>query len=705
MLPNFTHRVGAKSLQLIVCATLALALSACGGGGGSPGAVGAGAGSGGTTNPANQPKATMTVTDGAGVAITTLSGGQNGVVKVTVLDGAAKPSVGTIVTFTTSAADLLVFKPVSATALTDDKGVAVINVAPASTTSAGAVSITASAPVGTSSVSASVNISVGAAPLTVGALSLTPAPSGKLPAFSTVQLNIPVTSGGVAATVVTGEVMTSLCVGDGTATLVKGSLSNGVLTATYTNKGCLRGTDTITVSIGNSSQTIQLGVDAANIGTIQFIGTDLNGEAIVLKGSGGLGRKEAAVLTYRVVDQNNSGLAGVDVTFRATTYTGGLTVAPTKGTTDVNGNVTTTVSSGTVPTPVRVFAEAVRNGVIISGVSDTLVISTGLPIQKAMSLSADSSNIEGWDYDGEEATLTISLADQNGNKISNGTAVSFITEGGAVGSSAQGACTTVEGFCQVKLKSQNFRPANGRVTVMAYVQGVENFVDLNGDGMYTCTNFSSPTGGASAIYRPLVDICNSGGEPFTDQGDPFLDTGDSTVIMGQPAKKDGLDGAYNAALGDLPIPFNGTSYSATGNGRWGINYISASAEIIFSGSVPTLVRVNASGVDWNPATDGSPADLVAGTAGIGCTNQTLYFRVHDLHNNPMPKGTTVGITDTDKLSSLSVSPNVISSATAIGGTYHNVTIKPDSACASGIFSVSVRTPKASGAYLFRFRSP
>jgi hypothetical protein len=701
MLPNFTHRVGAKSLQLIMCATLALALAACGGGGGSPGAVG---GVGGTNNPANQPKATMTVTDGAGAAITTLSGGQNGVVKVTVLDGAAKPAVGTIVTFTTSAGDLLVFKPASGTALTDDKGVAVINVAPASTTAAGAVSITATAPVGTSSVTASANISVGAAPLTVGTLSLTPAPSGKLPAFSTVQLNIPVTSGGVAATSVTGEVMTSLCVGDGTATLVKGSLANGVLTATYTNKGCLRGTDTITVSIGNSSQTIQVGVDAANIGTIQFIGTDLNGEAIVLKGSGGLGRKEAAVLTYRVVDQNNSGLAGVDVTFRATTYTGGLTVAPTKGTTDVNGNVTTTVSSGTVPTPVRVFAEAVRNGVIISGVSDTLVISTGLPIQKAMSLSADSYNIEGWDYDGEEATLTVSLADQNGNKISNGTAVSFISEGGAVGSAAQGACTTVEGACQVKLKSQNFRPANGRVTVLAYVQGVENFIDSNGDGMYSCTNFTSATGGASAVYRPLVDICNSGGEPFTDQGDPFLDTGDSTVYMGQPAKKDGLDGAYNAALGDLPIPYNSSAYSATGNGRWGINYISASAEIIFSGSVPTLVRVNANGTDWNPATDGSAADVLLGVSGTGCSSQNLYFRLHDLHNNPLPKGTAVSVTDVDKVSALTVSPNVLGSATAIGGTFHNVTIKPDTGCSAGIFSVSVKTPKGGGAYLFRFRS-
>ncbi len=699
MLQNVKHHVGANLLQLIIGATLALALSACGGGGGSPGTVTGG--TGGTGGSANTAKATMTVSDGAGVAITTLSGGQTGTVKVTLTDATGKPAVGAIVSFTTSAADLLVFKPASATALTDDKGVAVISVAPASVTAAGAASITATAPVGTQTLTATVNVAVGAAPLTVGTLFFTPTPSGKLPAFSTVQLNIPVTSGGVAATSVTGEVMTSLCVGDGTATLVKGSLANGVLTATYTNKGCLRGSDSITVSIGNSSQTISLGVDAANIGTIQFVGTDLSGTSIVLKGSGGQGRKEAALVTFRVIDQNNNGLAGVDVTFKATTTIGGLTVAPAKGTTDASGNVTTTVSSGTIPTPVRVFAEATRNGVTISGLSDSLIISTGLPIQKSLSLSADSYNFEGWDRDGEEASLTVRLADQYGNPISNGTAVNFVTEGGAVGSSLQGACTTSDGGCSVKLKSQNFRPANGRVTVLAYVQGIENFIDSNGDGQYSCTDFTSANG--STAYRPLVDVCNSGGEPFTDQGDPYLDTGDSTIYMGQPAKKHGLDGSYNPALGDQPFPYN-TTYSAAGNGKWGLNYISASAEFVFSGSVPTLVRVNAAGADWNPAADGSAADVLAGVAGSGCGNKDVYFRLHDVNNNPLPKGTIVGTADVDKVSALTVSPNLVGSSTSIGGTFHSVTIKPDSGCASGIFSISVKSPKGDSTYLFRFKT-
>ena len=693
MLPNFKNSVGAKSLQLIICATLALALTACGGGGGSPGATG---GSNGSSGVAGEAKMAMTITSPGGKdPITTLSGGQKGALSVTLTTSNGTPIKSAIVSFTTSAPDLLSFDPASASALTDANGVAVMQVAPATVTSSGALSITATAVVGTTTAKASTNIAVGAAPLTIGALSFSPPQSGPLPAFSTVQLNIPVTTGGVAATSVSGLLMSSLCVGDGKATLVLGSLSAGVQTATYTNNGCNRVTDTITVSIGSSSQHIDLSVGAANIGTIQFIGTDLAGQSIVLKGSGGLGRKEAAVVTFRVVDQNNNGLSGVDVNFRATTYTGGLTVLPLKGTTDALGNVTTTVSSGTIPTPVRVIAEATRNGTNINGLSDSLIISTGLPIQRFMSLSASSYNIEGLGTDNEISNITVALADQFGNRISDGTAINFVTEGGAIGSSAQGACLTVDGSCTVPLKSQNFRPVNGRVTILAYVQGIEDFVDSNGDGQYTCPSWTRPDT-FTGPFRPLVDLCDIGvGEPKTDMADPFLDAGNLAVVMGQPAKNDSFDGSMDPANGDKPIPYNHATYDPAGNGRWGLNYIRATTEITFSGPNPTLIRQNIdplTGVmagDWT----GPNERVISGLAGSGCSTQLLAFRVFDVNNNPMPKDTVVATADADKVQPQTMSPNIVPSTNAIGGTYHFVTIKPDTACVSGSFSVSIRTPR------------
>src|SRR3954468_22311580 len=121
MLPNLKKTTGAKSLHLLLCATLALALAACGGGGGSPGAVSGGGGSGGTGAGTGtvtaSPKLALTITDGAGAAVNTLSGGQKATVKATVLDAAGKPAAAAIVTFSSGNGALLSFDQDSA--LTD----------------------------------------------------------------------------------------------------------------------------------------------------------------------------------------------------------------------------------------------------------------------------------------------------------------------------------------------------------------------------------------------------------------------------------------------------------------------------------------------------------------------------------------------------------------------------------------------------------
>jgi hypothetical protein len=669
-----------KPLRIWLMLFLFGLVGACGGGGGSPGTVGA---SGAATSTSVDPRLTLLIVDGSGTAITSLSGGQSAIVRTTLTDAAGVALANAIVQFASTDAALIQFTPVSASALTDASGVAVINIKPLDFSSSGALSITATAIVASKTATASVNIAVGAAPLTIGALSLTAALVGHLQAFSTVALNIPVTSAGQPVSAVTGLILSSSCVGDGTASIVPGAMANGVQTATYTNNGCLRGTDVITASIGSSTQTIAIDVDPANIGTVRFVGSNLQGASIVLRGSGGLGRTESALLTFKVVDRNDKGLAGVDVAFTATTTTGGLTVLPARATTNADGNATTTVSSGTIPTPVRVIAEATRSGKTVSGLSDTLTVSTGLPIQKSMSLSFDKYNIEGLEYDGVIANITVLLADQYGNPISDSAAINFVTSGGAVGSSAQGACTTLNGACTVPLRSQNFKPANGRVTVLAYAQGIEDFTDLNGDGLYTCT------GKDSATYRPLVDACPGGGEPFTDLGDPFLDAN--------------ADGSYQPSMGDLPFPYNSSVYGANGNGQWGVNYIRRSAEIIFSGSHAILIRqVCSAGAcrDWNGG-DGDER-VIAGVAGAGCSSQALIFRLTDVNNNPLPYASTVIGIDAVKITPQTIFPDTVLSTNLAGGTYHNVNIKSEDACAAGSFGIQVTTPKGvKSAFFFR----
>jgi hypothetical protein len=124
------------------------------------------------------------------------------------------------------------------------------------------------------------------------------------------------------------------------------------------------------------------------------------------------------------------------------------------------------------------------------------------------------------------------------------------------------------------------------VSILAYALGEESFVDLNGNNSY------------------------DSGETWTDLGDPFLDNNES--------------GSYTT--GEQYFHYgSGTAYS-TGDGAWGQNYVRADTVIVLSGRDATIAPTSGS---------------------FGTTSCTHYFPITmvDLHNNPMPAGTTVGIED------------------------------------------------------------
>jgi hypothetical protein len=690
-----------KLFRVLLYVFLISTLAACGGGGGSAGTTGGSGGGTGTTpeTPAS-PILSWTLTDAAGKAITSISGNDTGTISAKFLDAKGAPLAGALVTIIGDA-NLVQFIPANGNALTDANGLAIIKVQPASLSSSGAFLLKGQAVSGALTALYSSGLTVGSANLTLDALSFAAAPPVPLPAFTTVVINIPVKNNGAPATSAPGLLLTSLC---GTKADLKLGVptTTGTYPATYTNLGCLLGKDTVTVSLGASTQTIAISVEASAIGTIQFVGTDSPGTALVLKGSGGLGRKESALVTFKLVDQNNVGLGGVPVSFTTTTNTGGLTVKPTDATTDANGNVSTTVSSGVIPTPVKVQATATRviAGIskTISGLSDALTISSGLPIQKFMDLSTDKLNIEGWLHSQEIAIVTVALGDQYGNKVADGTTVNFITEGGVIGSSSQGACNTVNGRCSVELSSQAVRPPNGRVTVLAYAQGIENFISSKGTSQFYCSAPVDANGVAvtQEAYRPLVDSCpaNVPQDSYTDLGDAFLNTGTQAVTTGRLSGNTlDADPGYEVANGDLPIPYNHTTYTSAGDGKWGVNYIRRSAEFTFSDSEPILIRQDCSSdpcVDWTAPNPG----IVVGVAGPGCSDKLLHFRLYDRNNNPLPKGTTVTSGDGDKITLSTIGGAPIASTSNVGGTKHSVFVKKDTTggCQHGFVTIVVKTP-------------
>src|SRR5690606_41660393 len=106
-------------------------------------------------------------------------------------------------------------------------------------------------------------------------------------------------------------------------------------------------------------------------------------------------------------------------------------------------------------------------------------VATGRVTQNGLSLSVTKNALQ-WDIDGDKATVVARLRDRVGNKVPDGTVVSFVTEGGSI----EPNCSTVDGECRVVLQTQNPRPAYNRVTVLAYVEGDKFYIDKDSDNVY-----------------------------------------------------------------------------------------------------------------------------------------------------------------------------------------------------------------------------
>jgi protocatechuate 3,4-dioxygenase beta subunit len=461
----------APRAQLAALAAVLL-LSACGGGGGSPGTVpgsttgnsgggtgtGTGTGTGGTTVTAS-PTVTLAFANSSGTASNALTGATPLTVKATVLDKDNKPVPNAIVTFATNNT-LAAFSPSAGTALTDANGVASVTMRAASLAAGGAGTVTATSTVAGSTVSGTSNYSVGATSLAFSTLSASPS---SLQAYGTAVLSVDVLAGSSKFTDQQVNVnFSSTCVSLGKATLAATVLTNnGTAQAVYRDKGCASN-DVITVSSDGVSKSAAttLTIAPPTAASVQFVSAAPSTQSIVIQGQGGNGRTETATLTFKVVDTSGNPLAGKQVNFTRVPANADVTINKASDTTDANGNVITTVNSGTTATSFRVQATLPDSGTPgISTMSDSVVVTTGLPVQRAFSISTQQFNIEGWSIDNASTRIAVTLGDAFGNPVPDGTPIAFQTNMGVVGSSDKGGCNTVNGGCAVDFRTQAPRMA------------------------------------------------------------------------------------------------------------------------------------------------------------------------------------------------------------------------------------------------------
>lgn len=455
--------------HLAACGAL-MVLAACGGGGGKAGSspFGSGSGSGTTTggNAASNSTGTVLVT----LSSEQISSSSPGLVTVSARDANGNAITGQIVEFEVSNTSLATVSPASVLLV---NGQAQTTIRPVSSSGTGAAYVSATVTVGSSDLSARTPFTV--SPTTVTLTSATADSTGSLSAYASTGISFVVS--GASASVPVVVRVSSTCASSGKAVLspVSQTLTSTNGSITYQDKGCAA-TDQVVVQIDGTSQSrsVSLSVTAPSTRGIEFVSA--SPDTICIFGSGCVNTSE---VTFKVTDENGLAKPNVDVNLTVDQTESAELVSST-GKSDADGLVRVSVKSKTRPGPVRVKAVTTGGTTSFQTVSSALAVNAGLPRQSGFSYAAAKYAMNG-NLDGDESELRIQLNDRFGNPVPDGTAISFVAEGGTV---VPASCQTVSSVCKVKLMVSNPRSLDGRVDVIAYAQGEEDFVDANSSSVY-----------------------------------------------------------------------------------------------------------------------------------------------------------------------------------------------------------------------------
>lgn len=325
----------------------------------------------------------------------------------------------------------------------------------------------------------------------------------------------------------TSVAISSLCqsaVFDSPITTKSGSFST-----TY-EAGCA-GADTITARLQNgATATANITVAAPEIGELEFV--SVSPDSIALSGSSNSARPSVSEAKFRLTDKNGNPITtGENISFELSTTVGGISLSQSSRVTDEQGLSTTRVNAGTVATVVSVTATYTpTSGSAIQTTSAPISISATIPDQDSFSISVEDNFLpNARNYDGIVVPITIRAADRNNNRISDAV-VNFLTNGGSV----QSECTLQDGACAIQWISQNPRPADGVIQILARTVGEESFIDVDSDGKFVA---GTDTFNVSLDDRgeAFLDANRNGSY---DPGEVYFDYNDNKTY-------DGKNGIYN----------------------------------------------------------------------------------------------------------------------------------------------------------------
>lgn len=438
--------------------------------------------------------------------------------------------------------------------------------------------------------------------------------------------------------------------------------TSGSFSTTY-QAGCA-GADTITARLANGSEAIaNISVAAPEIGELEFV--NATPDSIALSGSSNSSRPSVSAVTFRLADKNGSPITtGEKITFSLSTTLGGISLSQGETDSDEQGLATTRVNAGTVATVVSVTATFTSDtGIPIQTTSAPISISATIPDQDSFSVAvAENFLPNARNYDGVAVPITIRAADRNNNRISDAI-VNYVTNGGSV----QSECTLQDGACSVNWISQDPRPEDGVVLILARTVGEESFRDLNSDGKYVKAHDN-------------FDVAND------DKGEAFLDRNRNGMRDADEEYFDYNDnGQYDAENGI----YNGTACVDTlANCTTSLLEITQTAKLFMTSDV----------LDISYTTPIAAGEVCIKIAGVFSDSQGTIIE------GPPPGGTSVSFSTTN--GSL-VAPTSFTTTTSYreSPVEQCVIIEADDESSTGTLTVEVTPPAPSDGNAYIVRVP
>lgn len=446
----------------------------------------------------------------------------------------------------------------------------------------------------------------------------------------------------------------------------------GFIRINWTDQGCNTGTTNQAVTLNarlddNGTQRTASGVlSLAPVVVGSVLNSDpLSPVIISLDNDPSEQRPDFQVVRFKVVSDEGNPVQGKTVCFGLETFPSGATLTADSAVSDGQGFVTTTVNSGRVSGSVVVRASDLNGRTSCTDAEPSgtdsasnrqVIISSGRAVQDRFSVSPETFNIEGFDINGTTTQIRIDAADVFSNPIRSDESVLFQSSGASVG----GTCSPVDGACAVTFKSQDSKPANGRVVVLAYVKGEEGFQDANGNGQFDDAEISTVQEPGEAYIDANESGAYESGELFKDEADA---SGFSNGV------RDVGDGDYNGSTCD---PAVGVHCSA----KQTIN--------VWKSVTILLARSNAE-IVVTPNPINIPAD--------GSVQVTIQVSgvMPDTTRQKMPKGTSVAVsTTTGQI--VGNSTFTVENSAAPGPSIFTVTVEDSGDADNGNFTVKVTTP-------------